>query len=86
MLILLCVILLFNIIYILLCNIIVSIIKLWYLWRRSTILTFFGQNWHITEISVFDFGRNLISISINYDIYEEEIYVYIYSLYKVSMF
>jgi len=78
MLILLCV--------ILLCNIIVSIIKLWYLWRRSTIFTFFGQNWHITEISVFDFGRNLISILINYDIYEEEIYVYTYGFYKVSMF
>ena len=47
---------------ILLCVIIVSIIK------------FFGQNWHIIEISIFDFGRNLITVSINYDIYEEKAY------------
>ena len=66
---------------ILLCVIIVSIIK------------FFGQNWHIIEISIFDFGRNLITVSINYDIYEEKVYdiwhmihVYTYGLYKVSMF
>jgi len=41
-----------------------------------------AQNWHTTEISVFDFEnfRNLINISINYDIYKEKIYdIYLYT-------
>ena len=40
------------------------------------------------EISVFDFVRNLIIVSINYDIYEEKIYgyVYTYDLHKILFF
>ena len=41
-----------------------------------------------TEISVFDFDRNLIIISINYDIYKKKVYGHVYAndLYRISIF
>jgi len=45
---------------------------------KKKYLLFFGQNYYFkidtTEISIFNFGRTLIIVSINYDIYKEKIY------------
>jgi len=39
----------------------------------------------LAKISIFNFGRNLIIISINHDIYKEN-YVYTYGLYRIPIF
>jgi len=39
----------------------------------------------LAKISIFNFGRNLIIISINHDIYKEN-YVYTYDLYRIPIF
>ena len=49
---------------------------------KKKYLLFFGQNYYFkidtTEISIFNFSRTLIIVSINYDIYKENVYDNIY--------